>query len=748
MYDLSMFRSRAWWPVLVLALVPLIPLWRAVFLGEGIGPWDQIRHMAPWNGPAPTRPWDVLQADAVLQFAGWRSMVFEAWGTGQIPAWNPYSLCGTPLLANSQSGGFYPPHILLGLFHVPLIPALTLLAWFHLAVAGLGMRRLCLRLGAEERGAVVGGVLFATSTFLVAWTALPSVVSTCAWIPWVLSGIVFIHRDGWRRIPWVAVPGATMLLAGHLQFAAYGLLAAALLAVWRPLAEWRSAAAALAALAFAGCLAAPQLLPALRYGEFSHRRNAPTAQGYDAYVAGALQPMHALGLVYPPLLGMPTEGVEIEGGNGTQFPLYWPAFAQRGANFAESALGIGPLALALLFVPGLFRNRENRAAGMAAVGALGLLLAFGSPLDRLLYFFAPGWSATGSPGRAGVLFVIGASALAGLAVSAARVRAWQDLRAAMLVLGGTTVASIAVLRGVVPSLGSWVPGGEGLVGQIAAQGTPLWVAASLAAAVIVLGALAMWSRGHSPVRTLLPAAVIVPIVLGAGTLVRTSAHPELGIGEVTMERVAVVNDQWDLLTAAHALLPPNTGVLSRLHEVGGYDSLLHRDTVAMLREIDGADPAPPTNGNMMLIKPGFDERALAEAGVSQVSALSPDGRTLVVRELPTEGRAFTPAGRASIVEEGYARLVVEAEGPGLLVVRDRNMPGWSVEVDGTPATLRGTRWREVELVGAGKHRVVMRYTPPGLREGLALAGGAAFALLLLALLARRGEITQPATVVQ
>ena len=90
------------------AMVPVLPLWRAVFLGEAIGPFDQIRQMAPWNGPAPAQAWDVLQADGVLQFYGWRGLVFESWGKGQLPLWNPYQLCGTPLLADSTVGSVLP----------------------------------------------------------------------------------------------------------------------------------------------------------------------------------------------------------------------------------------------------------------------------------------------------------------------------------------------------------------------------------------------------------------------------------------------------------------------------------------------------------------------------------------------------------------------------------------------------------------------------------------------------------------
>src|ERR1051326_4222956 len=130
---------RRFWPVLFLALLPLVPLWRCLFLGDAIGPYDQIRQMAPWNGPKPSQPWDVLQADGVLQFYAWRDLVLSAWGQWTAPTWNPYQLGGTPLMANSQSGAYYLPHILLGVAHVPTGFAIVLLAWFHLALSGLGV---------------------------------------------------------------------------------------------------------------------------------------------------------------------------------------------------------------------------------------------------------------------------------------------------------------------------------------------------------------------------------------------------------------------------------------------------------------------------------------------------------------------------------------------------------------------------------------------------------------------------------
>ncbi len=255
---------RRFWPLLFLLLVVVVSLYRVVFLGETIGAFDQIRQMAPWNGPPPSQPWDVLQADGVLQFYPWRDLVLDAWGKGQLPLWNPYELAGTPLLANSQSAGFYPPHIVLGLLHVPTPTAINLLAFFHLFWAGLGVYRLVRELGGTEIGGAVAGASFASSAFMLAWAPLASVISTVAWVPWTLASVFGVFRNHpsaqmwdraggiagtWHEAPTheeaeralseartryeaedrrryllsvtsLAASVGMMLLAGHLQFAA------------------------------------------------------------------------------------------------------------------------------------------------------------------------------------------------------------------------------------------------------------------------------------------------------------------------------------------------------------------------------------------------------------------------------------------------------------------------------------------------------------------------------------------------
>jgi len=737
-----MLRRR--WLLLVLLLAPLFPLWRAVFGGESIGPYDQIRQMAPWNGPAPAQPWDVLQADGVLQFYAWRDLVLESWGRGEVPAWNPYQLAGTPLLANSQSGGFYPPHILLGVLHVPAGLAMTLLAWFHLAVAGIGTALLSRRFGASRVGATVAGLLFALSPFMLAWTALPSVITTVAWIPWVLAGVTGVFRSDravfGRSSLLLAVSTGMMLLAGHLQFSAYGLMAAVilLLALLASSARRESTSEtngdpahaarppfvslgnAALGLLLGAMLAAAQLLPVLQYGNFSHRRGAPTAEGYQAYSASALKTSDLVSRLANPFgQGDPTEKVVAE----APFSTFWPALSRAGANYAESALTLGPITLVLLGLLALRRPRARQWVPLAAVGVVALLLALGTPLNQLLYFAVPGWSATGSPGRISVLFVLAGCALAGLALPDDEP---LDRRRALMAAGaGALVALLSLVpmtdpapQGVAPD--AWVA----ISGASSAYALPF-----LAATLLALGGA--WFAATHPGRgalVLLASMFVIGLIEHVPKLVRTGDASFLKtspMGAVGSERVAVVNSAWGLDRAVPALYPPNTPTAARIHDLAGYDSLIHRDTVAALRDVNGQDPAPGANGNMMFVKRTADPAKLADAGVTRVWSrqelpqLGQPTRTtdgVLEYALPGPGRASTPNGSGQIEREGLGSLSVRATGPGTLVVRERNLPGWTAAIGGKEIPIRGDRWIELDLPD-GDSVVDLRYTPPGLSSG-------------------------------
>lgn len=744
-----MKRLPLWVVGLAVAFVWAIPL----LAGRSHLPFGQIRAMAPWDEPSSVA-WDILRADGVLQFYVWRDLVFEAWGDGRLPLWNPYQLAGTPLLANSQSAGFYPPHIVIGVLGLPTLLGINLLAIFHGVVAALGAAWLARRLGAGDSASTLAGAAFGISPFFLAWAALPSVMTTCAWIPWLLGatvGLVQCEGRAWGK--WAgALAGATAmtLLGGHLQFAAYGLMAAALVGLVTALGSRRPVrlAGILAGLVVGGMLAAPQVLPALEYGKFSHRRGAPTAEGYSAFLNGAIQPFEWPLALFPGLGGLPHDTFRLE--DGTLLPGHWPMFVKRGANFAESAMAFGPVLLFLLLALRRERWKEPAVLGAGAVGLLGLLIAWGTPLNALMYFGVPGWSATGSPGRAGILVVLAVAVLAAVGLEHLR---WDRSR----LVPGATAGVLGLLALMLPMLAftglpSWLPGGFSIAPMVAnawSSGAP-WALVGLA--VLALVVLAPKKAGLEPWVVTIAAvgALVVPLGLlfqGSGVGLQTAGKPSeapLAPRSDPNRRYAFVNADWSLFGPAPTLLFPNTASALRLRDIAGYDSLLHRDTVALLRELNsGQDAAPQANGNIMLIKPGYDPAALADAGVSVVYSLLPGGTELgpdqtgfrvpiYATQLDGPGRASVDGRPATVLTDGPDHVVVRAQGPGTLTLRDRMMPGWSAEVGGKPVSLPEGRWRTVEIP-AGEQDVRFTYDPPGLNLGLilALVGCGELATLLL-----------------
>lgn len=731
-----MAKWRTIGPIVLFALVPILPLWRTVFLGETVGAFDQVRQMAPWNGPAPERPWDVLQADSVLQFYPWRELVIGAWARGEIPTWNRYQLAGTPLLANSQSGALYPPHVVAGLLHVPTPNAIDVLSWLHLWLAGFGAYLLARSCGAGRAGATVAGVAFQSSWFLMAWTALPSVISTCAWIPWAMALGLRVMDVGssvgrrWLGGAGLAVVIALMLLAGHLQFAAYGMLGTALVCAWAAVAPARTGERATrrgvamvgvaCACAVGAMLAGPQLVPVLKLGEIGHRKNVPTEDGYRAYVASALQPYELTRIAAPTLQGNNWERVSPE----VPVVAYFPALRDRGANFAEGAWSWGPVVLLLALASVRWRPKASWV-GIGLVGVIGLLLALGTPLNRLLYFGIPGWSSTGSPGRAEVLFVLSGCVLAGLGMEALKGCSAAQIRRILYVFALVCGVSVAWTLGAFgPILAERL--GQLSLRQFAEPALP----ATLVAFVLAAGALVANRLLSMRAFAIVCAADVVGCawLLGADRVVPTGMPlPQLETGLTARDRVAALNEDWELLLAAPALLPPNTATLLGIRDLSGYDSLISRETMGLLYELGGVDAAPPANGNMAFIKPSSQPDRLAEAGVTEVWSLRPMEKfgtpvaqwqgVLRYRLPDAPGWVSLERGTVEGLSEAMGRYEVRVNGGGELVVRDRALPGWRATVEGKSTALNSGPWLSVRL-DPGRHDVVFTYVPPGLSEGL------------------------------
>ncbi len=84
-------------------------------------------------------------------------------------------------------------------------------------------------------------------------------------------------------------------------------------------------------------------------------------------------------------------------------------------------------------------------------------------------------------------------------------------------------------------------------------------------------------------------------------------------------------------------------------------------------------------------------------------------------------QAFTPATWMRI-DPDRPTLAVTTAAPGLLVVADTWMPGWTAMVDDRPIRIERGNYaqRVIPLDKSGRHEITMRYRPPGLTAGSAI----------------------------
>ncbi|MDW8107463.1 MAG: YfhO family protein [Armatimonadota bacterium] len=742
-------RMLRWGLVLPLLVFALAFTFGTLHRGEWLyAPAKLLYHFEPWRGvprafelPA----WDVLAWDGVAQFYIWRDLVRSLWLSGELPLWNPYALCGTPLLANSQSAPFYLPHLLV--LPLPTALGMGVLAAFHLFWAGLGLGLWLWQRGLRG-GALIGALLWMFSVFLVAWLPLSSVPATISWFGWLLLGLERVRANGWRSLWAFSLPLGMMLLAGHLQFAFYGVLLSLLYALYLGYETRGQGGIAQYALTvgtaylLGGGLAALQWLPALEFSAYSHRQAPPTEAGYQAYVRNALPLFHLVVAWFPDAYGNPRAGT------------YWGA-----VHYAELAMSVGGgfgLWLALMGI-----QRKGQSLFWLGVGLLALLIALGTPLTRLLYFYLPGFSATGSPARILCLWAFSVAVLAAHGVEHLErwwraLLAWIGLLALALLLAELTlpqeVSRAPLWEHVLRILRLEALAAIGLfaIGVVAFTLSKPRASAQIPRHQIFAEASGLMLLCMAMVLAIHSAGVVAADYRASAQIAfpPLTDLPKLAHGE----RIAVLNERWSLYEPPPARMPPNTPVAYRLPDVGGYDSLLPRHYKRFLDLLNGQDSAPVENGNMLFVKrihpdlarlrvravltpDGWQSLPAVQAALQPIEVF-PDEEAVWQRlqaELFPERiavfgeaaeRALRTYGQGERVENilvewqeyraTYLRLRVvnPTERRGWLLITDTWYPGWSATVNGktVPLLQANGAFRAVPIP-AGEAVVEMRFVP-------------------------------------
>ena len=380
-----------------------------------------------------------------LQFVPWWSYAWQTLLSGHLPLWNPLSGMGAPLIANYQSGIFYPPSWTYLFLY--LMGGVPLMAWgqavlvvFHLTLSGLGMARLAQRLGLGPLAQAVAGLAFGLSGYLVARAGFLSINAAVAWLPWILlcltpypaaddPGEILHHQSissNRKQFLLLVFFLALQLLAGHAQVTWYTWILCGLWVVYwslspAPLAQAQTSRGdaqislrqrlvlaprrlglaggwlALAIILAFG-LAAVQLLPTAEYLGQSQRASAVA---YEAAMTYSFWPWRLITLFAPGFFGNPAQGD------------YWGY-----ANYWEDAIYVGLLPL-LMALGAIFNRRSGSLRWfLLALFGLGLLLALGknTPVFPWLYLRIPTFALFQAPARYMIWGVFALALLAALGV--------------------------------------------------------------------------------------------------------------------------------------------------------------------------------------------------------------------------------------------------------------------------------------------------------------------------------------------
>ena len=687
--------------------------------------------------------------------------------SGQWPLWDPYLFSGAPFAADIQSGLYYPLNFLFERFAPAFgYPTVEALAMLHYLLAGVFCYAFARTLRASRPAALLAGIVYMWSGFMVAQLGHLNMVEVAAWLPLELL-LLHLALGGVRRLLTVPLTSAVLAVAffaGHTQLFLYELLALVLYAAF--FGRWRSTVPTLAVvLGGAAVLAAVQILPSLQLTQLSLRADI----SYQQSTQFALAPVGLLTLLIPHFFGENSQN-------------YWGSWT---TTEVFGYAGIFPL---LLAVAALRLRRGRQVRFFLWLGLLGILLSLGEAtvLQGWLYRFVPGFDKVRAPGRFLVFFDLGVAMLAALGLDAlreARVRTRATLRQLRL---GTGAAAAAVA-------GIGLPAGYIILlthqheDAVIFHRLEVAVSGVTVLALLLLASLALlYTRRRGTTAFAAAAVILVVLDLGSSGYSFNPAYEDV-LAPFRQDALlqALPPDRAtyrvDSATNVDSVFPPDLPNVAGLQsiwgvfnpvavadyydfwkaDVPGRDSRLYDLLGARYLLAKKGTPLPAKFQPLPLANAPFalyqDPSALPLAfvvgqtlGGTHAQALQtvrapnfrPD-RTAVLEG----GRALGAAGGpwpASIDRQTDNELDVTTSAPvaGALVVTTVSYPGWHASVDGRPATLRRTDFVFQGLrVPAGRHVVRLWFDPLTWRLGLgiSLVGWlVALATLALALWGPRG----------
>jgi hypothetical protein len=760
--------------------------------GASFGTFDFVIPLTGLGRSARTPAgFNVVNSDVVSQMNAWNGLDWLQLHAGHFPLWNDLSLNGLPQFLNFESAVLSLPDLVSYL--VPLRLAFIVAVFVKMLIAGFGAYVLARVMGLGPLGASFAGVSYMLSGAFSNWLSWP-LADVVAWAGWILAFLVLSYRFPWK-MRWViglAVSVAFCMYGGFPEANVYVACALAVVIVVfcaaATIAKRGEGAdddadddtdgRLLSMGGTAGCLAGavagvlfslPLWWPGVSAIESGHRA---TESGYSGL------PAHSLSLLLAPgYYGLPTRSNPffLAGSNYYQSVSYVGvvmvilavvgAVAYRRQTATVALVGLSVVILVVSWQPGGFHPVQSvldHLAGQVQWARFRTLL--GLPLGLLggaglqsiasgLGRFAPAAKRRRDLTTFFVMTVLLSLPIAYLALQSPSGVARSQLAAATAVRDRSLIWPVLSLVGCYLLVGAGIVIGRARDGRARAEDEKARRSRHAAAWATVLFALPLWAGNAG-------------FLLFSGVGINAYSHTYYGTTSAITHLRAEVGSALVGLDTGH----PDPADAQQFTPVGFYPEVNVGYRVALFA---GHDPLIPEEwfkafhievGGPGFFEPDIDSLALARRyGISYVlslPAVRPIPGALLVASYGGEllykipgAKRFSVGGNSRILSTRhrspgeYDLSVVAGHGGTELTARITDVPGWRASIDGRAVALHRSGGVLLGLrVPAGHHRIVLRYWPDGLTEGIwaAIAGGAGLLLLAVftwtGLLFRRRQV--------
>ncbi len=334
--------------------------------------------------------------DVIRELYPWKHFVIEMFQKGQIAFWNPYDFSGNPMMANFQSGAFYPINIVF--FTLPFNKGWTIFIFLAPLLSALFTYLYLREIKISKFPAVFSGVIFAFSSYMAVWMEYGNIGHTLLWLPLGLFLTEKLINNFKRKyLLFLIATLFTAALAGYIQGYFYIIITLVYYYLVKSFYVkqilTRKTVFFFLAIFFPFLLAAFQLLPTLELFQHSSRGN------YSLDVlTKLLNPWwYAVTVIAPDFFGNPASGNHF----------FYGTYIERVSYF-----GVIPFILALSALFQFKKRKEIVIFGVIFI--ISLLLAYDILFTKFLYLIPIPVISTTVPTRVLSLFVLSGSILAGI----------------------------------------------------------------------------------------------------------------------------------------------------------------------------------------------------------------------------------------------------------------------------------------------------------------------------------------------